>query len=112
NRANGRVVTKPSSDGMREVIGELIEPNATENVTAVVKNDAPETVVDGQRKAEFRINDKEHLAADRHADQRAGGLIGGIAANGQRSLRSGAIDWESAKRVRAAREKSLADRHV
>src|ERR1700730_1390264 len=110
--ANWCVIPKAETDRVGVVADKLLEINTAVNVAAVIKNHAAQAALQRNRKARFGIHYGEHVAPDWHANQRASGRIAWIAAHGHRPLRSRSVDGETAERVAAAGEKTLAQRHV
>src|SRR5882724_8963355 len=111
-RAHRSAVAEAKTDRVCVITRELVEINVAVDVAAIVKNDAAQTAFQWNGEAYFRIHDGEHMSADRHANQRTGGSIGGITANSNRPLRARAVYGESAQRIGASGEESLAQRHV
>src|SRR5258705_4905252 len=80
-RAHRSAVAEAKTDRVCVIARELVEINVAVDVAAVVKNDAAQTAFQRNGKAHFRIHDGEHMSADRDANQRTGGSIGGGNAN-------------------------------
>src|SRR6202044_1025536 len=110
-RTHRRLIPDANSHRMREVVGELAKINVAVNIAAVIKENGSQAGINWQRKTGLGINDEKHVAAHRHADQRASRLVRGIRTHRHGALRAGAIDRKTAERIRAAGKKGLADRN-
>src|SRR5262249_58990827 len=71
-----------------------------------------QTLLDGNRNAELRIQNQELEAADRYLDEDAGGGVGGIAAGWNVPLWSRAVQRESAQGASSAGVEQFAHRNM
>src|ERR1700733_15202155 len=94
NRPHFREISKSETNVICVVARELTQADRAVRVTTIVENHAAKVVDELDRKASFRIDDRQHAAAVGDTDQRARRRIIWIGANGHRTLRTGAIDWE------------------
>src|SRR5258705_2717811 len=110
-RAHRSAVAEAKTDRVCVIARELVEINVAVDVAAVVKNDAAQTAFQWNGKAHFRIHDGEHMSADRHADQRAGGSIGGVTAKNKPPPRGPGPFGGSAPRIGGSAAETRAPKH-
>src|ERR1700691_1673294 len=112
NRTHRRLIANAEPDRMGVIVSKLTKVNIRIDVPPVIENHSAQILFERHRETQFRVDDCQHIAANRNADQRTGGRYARIAAHADGPLRSCSIDRKSAKRLCASREKTLAERHV
>src|SRR5256885_871986 len=89
-----------------------MEIDVAVDVAPIIENYAAETALQRNRKSRLRVHDRQHLPANRHANQAARGSISRITAHRYRPLRTRSIHRETAQRIRSAGKKTLTQRHA
>src|SRR4051812_37450676 len=108
HRPHGRGIAQSHSE---RVCVLTVEANRPEYVSAIVKCYGAQTFLDRNRYSEFRVDDEQLIATRGNTDRRARTRIIGIAACGNRALRTSPVQRESAQRAPTAREELFANRN-
>src|SRR5258708_24432385 len=82
------------------------------DVATVVENRGAQPLFDAERKTQFRIEDEQLTASNRHLEIYTRGRVSGVAARGYRALRPGAVDRKTAKRGFTSGKEAFTGRHV
>ena len=112
HRTHRRLVAHADANGVGVVVYELPQIDIAVNVSAVIEEHGAQIVDDfrGNRASEFRMKSMLPPTGTLMRVQVDG--LPGVAANVYRPLRPRAVDGKTAQRIRAAGEKSLAQRNL
>ena len=89
--SDGSFIAKSNADGVGVFREEAAETDAAEHIATVVEADHAQSFFDGKGDAHFRVDDEKLSPAFWHLDAGAIFWIGGVTANGDRSLWTGPL---------------------
>src|SRR6267378_5238533 len=112
NRTHRSLVPQPHAYRVCVVLNEMANVDCAVDVATVVENRSAQPLFDAERKTQFRIEDEQLAASNRHLEIYARGWVSGVAACGYRALRPGAVDRKTAKSGFTSGKEAFTGGHV
>src|SRR5690349_15947057 len=110
-RPHRRLIPQPDPDAVGIFLREQGKINFSVDVAPIVEDRSAQPFLQRNRKAQLRIEDQEHVAADGHRNRRAGGWIALVPAGYDGPLWSCAVNRKAAQGIAAAGKEFFAQRH-
>src|SRR5258708_1280997 len=112
NRTHRSLVPEPHAFRVLVVLNEMANVDCAVDVATVVENRSAQPLFDAERKTQFRIENEQLTASNRHLEIYARGWVSGVAACGYRALRPGAVDRKTAKSGFTSGKEAFTGGHV